>query len=104
MADRARGVTDTAGLMSRDFRKARRWQESLAVSAVSLERIQWAQSNSSGVRSWAYHGIGKVHLAEPGAWKTLCGRQLPSPSKRFAAADEPAMGHDCKQCARKAEA
>ena len=44
--------------------------------------VQWAQSGASGVRSWAYHGITRVHRRDPEEpWLTLCGVRIPNPSR-----------------------
>lgn len=46
---------------------------SSAVTHPPGSLVQWAQGSAAGVRSWAYHGIGKVHRLDDKGARTLCG-------------------------------
>ena len=62
---------------------------------------QWAQGSGGGVRSWAFHGIGKVHAVAEGGVKTRCGRIIPRTSQLVYPASGDAR---CRLCAARTSA
>lgn len=67
------------------------------------DRVQWAAGSGAGVRSWAYHGITRVHVRrESNTWLTVCGVRVPSASRLFPSPDKPGT-NDCLRCARSTE-
>src|SRR5262245_56138360 len=63
--------------------------------------VQWAQSSGGGVRSWAWHGIGRVHRRDPARpWRTLCGVKIAPSSRLLYPTRKEIERERCKRCAR----
>jgi hypothetical protein len=70
------------------------------MSAPESPDVQWAQGYASGARSWAAHGVGRVHRRDPERqWMTLCGRCIPAPSRLLYPSAREVEEERCKLCA-----